>query len=61
MTVKEVFDGLLDKYGDEFNWGIISNDKKEYFVNELSREMQQEIMKTIKLKRLIVNTSLFVV
>lgn len=42
MTVKEIFDSLLDKYGDEFNWGIIPFDKSEYFVDELKKESRQK-------------------
>ncbi len=42
MTDREVFGNLTDKYGEEFNWSVISFSKTEYFVNELKDELGQE-------------------
>lgn len=42
MTVENIFNNFAKKYRDDFNWGIIPDDKKEYFVNELKKESGQE-------------------
>ena len=42
MTEENIFNNFAEKYGNDFNWGIIPDNKKEYFVNELSRELRQE-------------------
>lgn len=38
MTIEEAIKELEEKYGEDFNWGIIS-DSKNYFVNELKSEL----------------------
>ncbi len=38
MTIEEMFYYFDDKYGDEFNWGIISH-RASYFAEELKKEV----------------------
>ena len=40
MTIEEIIDCLIDKYGDEFNWRMIPFSNR-YFVTELKRELRQ--------------------
>lgn len=42
MTAEKIFLDLYDKYGEEFNWGMIPFNKTGYFVNELKNELGQE-------------------
>lgn len=43
MTIEEVFRGLSDRYGEEFNWSMIPSDMaRERFVRELKRELGEE-------------------
>ena len=41
MTIEEAIKELEEKYGEDFNWGIIS-DSKNYFVNELKSELSND-------------------
>ena len=41
MTIEEAIKELEEKYGEDFNWGIIS-DSKNYFVNELTSELSND-------------------
>ena len=38
MTIEEAIKELEEKYGEDFNWGIVS-DSKNYFINELKSEL----------------------
>ncbi len=38
MTAKEAFGNLSDKYGEDFNWGMLSP-TDTYFVEELKKEI----------------------
>lgn len=43
MNVDEIFNNLIDKYGEEFIWQQIpSSESTGYFVNELKKELGQD-------------------
>jgi len=41
MTIEEAIKELEEKYGEDFNWAIIS-DSKIFFVNELKSELSND-------------------